>query len=267
MSAKRNEILGLIVILGAATCFALWSVQSEDPSSDKKSSGPSDKKPLKTEGQKPKNKTPVKAVDIVPGETPGTNKKPADPATNKVDSLSSKSPWADSRGQVHTKNGAIVVGLDYLTKNASRIVAGLVTDVQTRLGPERRLIFSYFTVAVRKTLKGSVTTETVTVRVLGGEVPGMPRLDASHQPHLEPGDEGVFFIDDDASLWTSLVGSSQGFLRIKRPGPTQTALEDGFGAPIFALNGDQRFVASPTPEKTSRMSEDELFAKVAEQLK
>ena len=49
-------------------------------------------------------------------------------------------------------------------------------------------------------------------RVLGEEIrEENMRLSASHQPHIDVGDEGLFFIDDNPDLWTSLVANQQGF--------------------------------------------------------
>ncbi|MDF1662920.1 MAG: hypothetical protein P1V97_14180, partial [Planctomycetota bacterium] len=141
--------------------------------------------------------------------------------------------------------------------------------VQVRPSPDGRLIFSYFKVATRKSLKGKSQGIEV-IRVLGGKIPGRPSLEASHQPELKPGDEGIFFIDDDPKLWTNLVGSAQGFLRITRPSPTDSSLKDGFGEPIFGVDGDHRFQSSQsssTPSKAKPLNESELVSEIQKQIR
>lgn len=265
MSGKRKEILGLLAVLGIAAVVAVWIGQSgpaEDSDKDSKAkNGKGVDRSKLTDRDKKKGDSENQGSGTQAGQ--GGN----DPGvTEPTQNPGKKSPWADSKGRVFTRNGAVVVGLNYLTKKASKIVVGVVTDKKVQAGPDGRLIFTYFKVATRQTIKGKGQGEVV-IRVLGGELPGRPRLEASHQPELEPGYEGIFFIDDDPKLWTNLVGSAQGFLRITRPSPTGSAMQDGFGESIFGIDGEQRFQSSAVPGRPAPLNESEMVQEIQKQVR
>ena len=266
MSGKRKEILGLLAVLGIAVIVAVWIGQSGSSDDGNTDSTAKNGKNSGRSNLSDRKKKDGDAHSDKSGKGSGGSTNPGAVTNLGNGQGGGKSPWADSKGRVFTKNGAVVVGLNYLTRKASKIVVGVVTDVQVRPSPDGRLIFSYFKVATRQSLKGK-SQGTEVIRVLGGEIPGRPRLDASHQPQLKPGDEGIFFIDDDPKLWTNLVGSAQGFLRITRPSPTDSSLKDGFGESIFGVDGDQRFQSSAVPGRAKPLNESELITEIQKQVR
>ncbi len=157
-------------------------------------------------------------------------------------------------------HGAIVAGLDDLTREATGIVVGRVVGHVCRWNSERTMIHTYVTFAVRETLKGPKETR-VTIRVVGGRIPGEEvRLSVSHQPQFNAGDEGIVFIDDDPRLHTSVVGSQQGFLRFERRGPNRTLVRDGFGRPISSVSSRNRLIVG----RKRRMTADTLVSRVGQ---
>jgi hypothetical protein len=264
MNSKHKEILGLVLLLGLAAAFVLWFELPGD-SENRSGEGSIKSPPVGAASQsKQSSKAHARNKNFNPNSNP-VRRSDKGPDGRQEDS-NERSPWADSKGRINIRDGAVVVGLDYLTRRSSRIVLGIVTDVKAAPGPNGELIFTYFTVAVRQSLKGS-KSDAVTIRVLGGALPGRPVLRASHQPKLQLGDEGLFFIDDNPKLWTSLVGSAQGFLRIKRPAPTETAVWDGFENAIFAIDKDQRFVSKPGLDNPKAMTEAEILRLLGQQLR
>ncbi|MDF1665236.1 MAG: hypothetical protein P1V97_25965, partial [Planctomycetota bacterium] len=170
MSGKRKEILGLLAVLGIAAIVAVWIGQSGsfgDSNSDSEANKGKNSGRSKLTDQKKKRGD---SDSEGPGEENGGTKNPNAVSNGGNGQGGNKSPWADSKGRVYTKNGAVVVGLNYLTRKASKIVVGVVTDVQVRPSPDGRLIFSYFKVATRKSLKGKSQGIEV-IRVLGGKIP------------------------------------------------------------------------------------------------
>ena len=126
----------------------------------------------------------------------------------------------------------LTLGLREMTQFADRIVLGRVVDSVARRGTGRdaELIFTYLTIQVEQPIKGTQDAK-VEVRVLGGTLPDEDTtLHANHQPEMHLGDRGVVFIEDDPNLYTSVLGSQQGFLRFE-----DTGAFDGFGRAITGV--------------------------------
>lgn len=141
-------------------------------------------------------------------------------------------------------SNCIVTGLRGLVRHAERIVVGRVIGKTCRWGPKKDKVYTYWTFAVERTLKGKpARSRRVSVRVLGGAIPSEKvRMEATHQPEFKQGDHGILFIDDDPGLWTQVVGNMQGFLRFEDHGPRAPfTLKDGFGRRILSLTRRDRF--------------------------
>lgn len=157
--------------------------------------------------------------------------------------------------------GCVVAGLDQLVKDAERIVIGRVVSSEARWNAERTMVFTFHRVRVRQTLKGEASQE-ITVRVLGGQLPDEDfKVEASHQPQLQVGDEGVLFYDADPGLWTQVVGSEQGFLPFARSPNGLRCLVDGFGRPILSVSQDHRLVTG-NPGAAPPLDERELVERI-----
>jgi hypothetical protein len=158
-------------------------------------------------------------------------------------------------------DGCVVAGLDELVEHAERIVIGRVVASEARWNDARTMVFTYHRLRIRHTIKGEESEE-ITIRVLGGQLPDEDfRVDATHQPRLSVGDEGVLFFDGDPGLWTTVVGSEQGFLPFARSESGLRCLVDGFGRPILGVSKDHRLVTG-APGATPPLGEQELVARI-----
>lgn len=167
----------------------------------------------------------------------------------------------DDEGHEGHEDTCVVAGLDELVEHAERIVIGRVVASETRWNEARTMVFTYHRLRVRHTIKGEETRE-ITVRVLGGQLPDEDfRVDVTHQPRLSVGDEGVLFYDGDPGLWTTVVGSEQGFLPFARSESGLRCLVDGFGRPILGVSQDHRLVTG-APGATPPLGERELVARI-----
>lgn len=163
----------------------------------------------------------------------------------------------------------IVIGLDRLVARAERIVVGSVTDKIARLDESSGHIFTYYTIAVQRDLRGNHGLGETTVRVIGGRLPDSDLEEhVSHQPSFEIGDEGVFFLDDDEGLWTNLAGARQGAMVFGHPAPGKRSVRDGFGRPVYGLESESgHFVTAPTPERDAPIGDDDIVSAIQSRLK
>ena len=135
------------------------------------------------------------------------------------------------------------MSLEELVGEADEIHVGRILSSECRWNDDRSAIYTYHRMLVERTLKGT-PDRVVEIRVLGGEIREEDvRLSVSHQPEIAPGDEGIVFVDNDPELWTSIVGSSQGFLKFEHEGPDRRVVADGFGRPIWNLADNNRFLS------------------------
>ncbi|MBI4616136.1 MAG: hypothetical protein HY720_21140 [Planctomycetes bacterium] len=171
-------------------------------------------------------------------EGPGTPLPPVEEPPRPVEEVARDPEAAGDREVLHN---SIVVGLEELVAWAERIVVGRVAGSECRWNDDRTAVFTFYQIDVDQTLKGE-TDSTIEVRVVGGEIPEENvALSVSHQPRFDPGDEGIFFLDDEPTLWTGLAAGEQGFLAFDRRGPEATFLKDGFGRPIHGIGASNRF--------------------------
>jgi len=97
---------------------------------------------------------------------------------------------------VGSASATILVARDLtdLTLNASAVVLGRVLAVHGEWDPARSRIYTLASVGVERTLKGAAEP-TVTVRALGGEIPGEQRgYRVPGAPRFEPGEEVLLFL-------------------------------------------------------------------------
>mgnify|MGYP001619007804 CR=1 FL=1 len=138
--------------------------------------------------------------------------------------------------------GSIVLGLSELVREADRIVVGRIVASAASWNEDRSAIFTRHTIRVTRVLEGP-PTERVELRVVGGEIVEEDvSLRVSHQPRLEQGDEGVFFLSGDRRSWSGLAGGEQGVLRFESVRPDVSGVVDGFGRPLEGVSAQGRLV-------------------------
>jgi len=137
-----------------------------------------------------------------------------------------------------------VLGLSEMTRHADRIVVGRVLKAEARRGEgeDSELIFTYYTLRVEHPIKGT-RAKKVVVRVLGGSL-GDLTTSVSHMPELAIGDRGVLFTEDDPRLLTSILGGSQGFLKIEGG-----QIRDGFGKTVRGVDRNNYLDTSDAGQK------------------
>jgi hypothetical protein len=130
-----------------------------------------------------------------------------------------------------------VLGLSEMTRYADRIVVGRVVKAEAKRGEgeDAALIFTHYTLRVEHPIKGT-RAKIVKVKVLGGSL-GDLTTSVSHMPSLAVGERGVLFTEDDPRLLTSILGGSQGFLRIEKG-----QVRDGFGNTVRGVDRDNFLV-------------------------
>lgn len=169
---------------------------------------------------------------------PKADPAPRQPAGPSLDDQPVPMPVADveegHEGHDHEVGQCVtVLGLAEMTRHADRIVVGRVLKAEAKRGEgeDAELIFTYYTLRVEHPIKGT-RAKRVVVRVLGGSL-GDLTTSVSHMPELSIGDRGVLFTEDDPRLLTSILGGSQGFLRIEGG-----QIRDGFGKTVRGVDKD-----------------------------
>ena len=114
---------------------------------------------------------------------------------------------------------SLEVDIAALTRGASDVVVGTITDVTSRMGTNvdgDHLIFSDLAVDVSDTLKGELRGS-ITITVEGGDVGGLV-LSVSDMPTLRRGDRALFFLNKNARGEWALYGHGGGVMKIDAAG-------------------------------------------------
>jgi hypothetical protein len=99
------------------------------------------------------------------------------------------------------------LGLEDLVKRAHTIVVGRVTDSRTYWAPDRKLIFTDYTIQVDESMKGQ-SSRSVAVTTIGGKI-GDVELHVSGMPAFQRGENAVVFIEESAGRQV-VLGLGQG---------------------------------------------------------
>ncbi|MBD2713724.1 matrixin family metalloprotease [Microvirga sp. STR05] len=117
------------------------------------------------------------------------------------------------------------IGLDERAGKAALVVEAEVLDARSFWDTGHRRIYTAHTIRVFSSFKGNAPQE-LSVLTEGGTV-GLDRQELTNTLHLQPGDQGVLFLEPSAlpgasgSGW-AVYGSSQGFIRYKLSTGTAT---------------------------------------------
>jgi hypothetical protein len=141
--------------------------------------------------------------------------------------------------------------LPEMARLATKIVQARAVESHAEWNADRTSISTYTTFEVLDSLKGSIPGERIVVKQLGGKV-GHLIMKVHGEPHFQPGDETILFLDDDAVEPTMgrIVGMAQGNYRIVRDGATQ-----------------ERFVVSTTEGASVFDPRTRSFSTLAERLR
>jgi len=114
---------------------------------------------------------------------------------------------------------SLEVDIAALTRGASDVVVGTITDVTSRMGTNAdgdHLIYSDLAVDVSDTLKGELRGS-ITITVEGGDVGGLV-LSVSDMPTLRRGDRALFFLARTAGGEWMPFGRGSGVMKIDAAG-------------------------------------------------
>jgi hypothetical protein len=92
----------------------------------------------------------------------------------------------------HASALMVKLSLEELTTESNSIIIGKVDDIKCAWDEEHRFIYTYVTIKVEETLKGSLK-DRIVVRHLGGEVDGKG-LGVSDQPSFKMGERVLLFL-------------------------------------------------------------------------
>lgn len=101
-----------------------------------------------------------------------------------------------------------------LTDNSNAIVVGKVKSVKSQWGDDGTKIYTYITVSVERSIKGTLPSSEITIRQLGGEVGGVG-LKVVGAPEYREGEEIFTFLKECDSNHFQCVGMVQGKYSIK----------------------------------------------------
>jgi hypothetical protein len=99
------------------------------------------------------------------------------------------------------------LGLEDLVKKAHTIVAGKVTSSRAYWSPDRRLIYTEYTLEVDDSIKGR-PGRTISVTTIGGKV-GDTEWYVSGMPSFQKGENAVVFVET-SGVYQTVVGLGQG---------------------------------------------------------
>lgn len=129
------------------------------------------------------------------------------------------------------------LGAAELVRRAETIVVGTVAEVQVAPTKDHSAAFTYVTVEVAETLKGSVGEKLVTLEFLGGLVDDH-ELVLAGRPEFLVGEKYVFFVARNGRAGCPVLGWSQGLLRVvPHPSGKGETLTDHDGRPLLRLTG------------------------------
>ena len=99
------------------------------------------------------------------------------------------------------------LGLEDLVKKAHTIVVGRVSNSRTYWSPNKKLIFTNYTIQVDESIKGKAG-RTLEVTTIGGKLDGV-ELHVAGMPAFKNGENAVVFVEESAGYQT-VLGLSQG---------------------------------------------------------
>ncbi len=111
-------------------------------------------------------------------------------------------------------NATVVIARDFksIATDATAILVGRVTALNSQWATDRQGIDTFISVAVTRYLKGNMGPQVV-FRVAGGQI-GYLRSVRVGAPAFREGDEVVLFLSDDGVAIPRIVGFNQGVYRV-----------------------------------------------------
>lgn len=112
-------------------------------------------------------------------------------------------------------SSVLQVSFDELVVGANLIVEGRVLQVEARQDPHTPFIWTHVTLDVSEVLHGSLESDRIELRFLGGTAGGRT-LRVTDMAVPEPGEQGIYFIENASRLQVHpLLGWQQGHFRVE----------------------------------------------------
>lgn len=134
------------------------------------------------------------------------------------------------------------VGLGEMAAASELVFEGRVQSVDSRWSDDGNSIRTFVTFQVNEVIKGSTTSQTVTLSFLGGNV-GHLRLSVTDLNLPVPGEKGVYFVESTGRDQVNpLYGWSQGhFLLVKDPSGKGERVLTADARPVVGLDESRAF--------------------------
>ncbi len=162
-------------------------------------------------------------------------------------------------------SGATVVirkDLRSLSVEAETVVLGRVIKRESRYGEDGRMIFTYTTVKVERTLRGREAAGEIVIRTLGGTV-GEAGMVAQGVCSFTPGEETVLFLKKTRGGVNYMVsGLSQGKLPVVRGASGEALVLTGAPTPGLAFAKSAADDGTPEKEPAPRLMKLDEFERL-----
>jgi len=140
----------------------------------------------------------------------------------------------------------IKMDFDSIVKSADVIISGKVVEIEAKreINPttSKYSIYTHVTIELDDKLKGDIKDNFYTIRILGGVIPGEEIGEAmAGAPKFKKGQEVFLFLKNDKTLYSPVIGFSQGRFNIKTdPKTGMKKVYDNMGKPVTEkfLTGD-----------------------------
>jgi hypothetical protein len=119
------------------------------------------------------------------------------------------------------------LNLEQLVKRADIIVQGQVQSVYSQWDEERHLVFTYVSIRVDESIKGS-NRRSVLIRQVGGTV-GTVQMSIAGVPQFRTGEAAIVFLKHQDDSTFQVVGMSQGLYEVVE----DYAISNVFGVDLF----------------------------------
>lgn len=148
-------------------------------------------------------------------------------------------------GSALSASTVLNVSFEHLARSANRVVSGEIVSINPLAG-ENGIIYSNVTMRVTRAVPRALEGQTVTVRMVGGELDGR-KVYVQGMPRFTVGEEVVLFLNRSTeSVMGATVGLWQGVFYVGRDKTTgESFILDHQRRPVLGLNERNEVLKGP----------------------